>query len=106
MVFPYSPNIEERSIRSFLDQGPGVKELSVLYGILDNFPKGITIDIMHTVYRGPVEDDMKKLIKGFRRNVEERLLIRLSQQGLTNLDESLSKFVQFFQKIFCIIMRI
>uniref|UniRef100_A0AC34FS42 Uncharacterized protein n=1 Tax=Panagrolaimus sp. ES5 TaxID=591445 RepID=A0AC34FS42_9BILA len=93
VVFPYAET-NARNAATFLNFSKelnGVTGHSVLYEKLERFPQGVVIDLMHSVFRGPIEDDIKRLLKGFRRNESERLLIRLSAPNVEILDSLLSK---------------
>jgi hypothetical protein len=93
IVFPYSET-NPRNPETFLNFAKdvnGVTGHSVLYEKLERFPQGVTIDLMHSVFRGPFEDDFKRLLKGFRRDPSQRLLIRLSAANVAIFDSLISK---------------
>uniref|UniRef100_A0AC34G8W5 Uncharacterized protein n=1 Tax=Panagrolaimus sp. ES5 TaxID=591445 RepID=A0AC34G8W5_9BILA len=90
MVFPHCET-NLRDPATFIDCTKGVKDVSVLYDKLENFPREVVIDPMHSVYRGPFEDDLKKLIKGFRVDPSERLLIKFSETAKEKIELLLSK---------------
>ena len=90
---PHSDNYP-RNIDSFINKDPGINGESVLYNILEKFPGGVVIDAMHSVYRGPVQDDLKRLIKGFCPKPNESRRLKLSNNGLALLDSFLKSLVR------------
>uniref|UniRef100_A0A914PQQ7 Transposase n=1 Tax=Panagrolaimus davidi TaxID=227884 RepID=A0A914PQQ7_9BILA len=89
VFFPYAPPIP-RDPRTFIDCTDGVKGESVLQERIESFPGGVVIDVMHSVYRGPIEDDIKRLIAGFRRDEAVWGLIKFNQATVTKLDEMMT----------------
>uniref|UniRef100_A0A914PFW7 Transposase domain-containing protein n=1 Tax=Panagrolaimus davidi TaxID=227884 RepID=A0A914PFW7_9BILA len=102
MTYPYVAT-NPRRFETFLDynsQKSGIKGKSQLIERLEKFPQGVVIDPMHSVYRGPLLDDLKRLLDGFRLDPNERLLIKISANGRTALDSLLStiKFPKEYQR--------
>uniref|UniRef100_A0A914YN53 Uncharacterized protein n=1 Tax=Panagrolaimus superbus TaxID=310955 RepID=A0A914YN53_9BILA len=90
VVFPHTV-IEPRNVDTFLDKVAGVNDTSRLFLLIDKFPQGFVIDPMHSVYRGPIQDDVKKLLSGFKLNANERLLIKFDKEDQQQLDILVSK---------------
>uniref|UniRef100_A0A914ZHZ8 Uncharacterized protein n=1 Tax=Panagrolaimus superbus TaxID=310955 RepID=A0A914ZHZ8_9BILA len=93
MTFPYAELIQ-RDPKNFLIKNKtvnGVKGLSVLKEYLEKFPQGAIIDVMHSVYKGPMEDDLKRLLNGFKFNDTGTRLIKINNDGKELLEKILSK---------------
>uniref|UniRef100_A0AC35GP65 Transposase n=1 Tax=Panagrolaimus sp. PS1159 TaxID=55785 RepID=A0AC35GP65_9BILA len=91
IIFPYIET-HPRSRDTFINHFAGVKGDSELRNMLEKFPQSVVIDVMHSVYRGPVEDDIKMLLKGLRRDQNQWSLIKLSSNGFIKLDTFLTKY--------------
>uniref|UniRef100_A0AC35G9T6 Uncharacterized protein n=1 Tax=Panagrolaimus sp. PS1159 TaxID=55785 RepID=A0AC35G9T6_9BILA len=92
MTFPHAELIP-RDPKTFMVKNKtiqGVKGVSVLREYLESFPQGAVIDAMHSVYKGPMEDDLKRLFNGFKFNDTGTRLIKLDKLGKELLEKVLA----------------